>query len=71
MNKDKAKEIISNYKGKLINFKYNGSRNQNEEFEGYIENIYNAVFTIKTKEKEVIKTFSYNDVINKSLQIFI
>ncbi len=71
MNKNKAKAIISSYKGKLISFKYNGARNQNEEFEGYIENMYNAVFTIKMKEKEVIKTFSYNDVINKSLQIFI
>ena len=37
----KIKEIIQNNQGKLIKFKYNGARNQIEEFEGIINGIYN------------------------------
>ncbi len=71
MNKNKVKEMVESYKGKLISFKYNGARNQNEEFDGIIENTYNSVFTIKTIDKNTIKSFTYNDIINESLQIFI
>ena len=71
MNKSKVKMDIENIKGKKIHFKYNGSRNQVEEFDGIIENTYNAVFTIKINESNNIKSFSYNDIINESLQFFI
>ncbi len=71
MNKQKMIEKIEAYRGKLIRFKYNGSRNQIEEFFGIIENTYNSIFTIKLKDSETLKSFSYNDVINKTLQIFI
>ena len=50
---------------------YKGARNQIEEFDGVIENTYNAVFTIKIIDQLFIKSFSYNDIINKSLEIFI
>lgn len=71
MNKQKMIEKIEMYRGKLIKFKYNGSRNQIEEFFGTIENTYNSIFTIKLKDSDALKSFSYNDVINKTLQIFI
>ena len=71
MNISKIKRDISNIKGKVIHFKYNGIRNQIEEFDGIVENTYNSVFTIKICNKNSIKSFSYNDVITKSLQIFI
>lgn len=71
MNKSKVKESIENFKGKIIHFKYNGARNQIEEFDGKIENTYNAIFTIKLEESNCIKSFTYNDVINESLQFFI
>ena len=58
-------------KGKTIHFKYNGSRNQTEEFVGTIENAYNSVFTIKLIDNNGIKSFTYNDIINESLQFFI
>ena len=71
MNISKVKNDILSYKGRIIHFKYNGARNQIEEFDGMIENTYNAVFTIKLETSNSIKSFTYNDVINKSLQIFV
>lgn len=71
MNKQRMIEEIEKYRGKLVRFKYNGSRNQIEEFYGTIEYTYNSIFTIKLKDSNSLKSFSYNDVINKTLQIFI
>ena len=71
MNKNTIKNKIELLKGKIIHFKYNGSRNQIEEFNGVIENTYNSIFTIRLDSTREIKTFSYNDIINESLQIFI
>lgn len=71
MNKQNMIDEIEKYRGRIIKFKYNGSRNQIEEFFGTIENTYNSIFTIKLKDSNTLKSFSYNDVINKTLQIFI
>lgn len=71
MNKSIVKSNVEKIKGKKIHFKYNGSRNQIEEFDGIIENTYKSIFTIKTEDSSNIKSFTYNDIINKSLQIFI
>lgn len=68
----KIKRKLENYKGEIIRFKYNGSRNQIEEFEGTIENTYNYIFTIKLDNgKDQRKSFSYTDVLTDSLEIFI
>ena len=71
MNKSIVKEKIKSIKGQKIHFKYNGSRNQIEEFDGIIDNTYNSVFIIRLTENQSIKSFSYNDIINESLQFFI
>lgn len=71
MNKSIIKDKISSIKGKKIHFRYNGSRNQIEEFDGIVENVYNSVFTIKICNCNSLKSFTYNDIINKSLQFFI
>ena len=71
LNKNTIKNKIELLKGKIIHFKYNGSRNQIEEFNGVIENTYNSIFTIRLDSGREIKSFSYNDIINESLQFFI
>ena len=58
---DKIRANISSLKGKKIRFRYNGSRNQIEEFEGIIDNCYNYVFTIDLGY--ICKSFSYSDVL--------
>lgn len=67
----KIKNELTNEIGKTLHFRFNGARNQIEEFDGFIENTYNFVFTIKTiGEKEQIKSFTYSDVLIENLEIF-
>ena len=59
-------------KGKILRFKFNGSRNQIEEFSGTIENMYNNIFVVRLSDSnQQIKSFSYADVLTESLQIFV
>lgn len=72
MNIEKIKNNLENNKGKTLNFKFNGSRNQIETFSGTIENTYNYVFLVKVdNDSEQIRSFSYSDVLTESLEIFI
>ncbi len=67
---NKIKEELITKKGKVLKFRHNGSRNQIEEFEGIIMEIYNYIFTIKTiGEKEEIKSFTYSDILINNLEI--
>ena len=68
---NKVRDYIKKNQGKKLNFKYNGSRNQIEVFEGIITETYSYIFIIKIiGEPESIKSFSYNDVLIKNLEIF-
>lgn len=72
MNIEKIKTNLENNKGKVLNFKFNGTRNQTETFKGTIENTYNYVFLVKVdNENEQLRSFSYSDVLTESLEIFI
>ena len=66
----KIKEQLKNDIGKTLHFKFNGARNQIEEFDGYIENTYNFIFTIKPLNDNRIKSFTYSDVLIENLEIF-
>lgn len=67
---DKIKKDMELKKGKKMLFRYNGSRNQVEEFNGVIINTYNYVFTIMQDNiTKTIKSFSYADILTESLQI--
>ena len=72
MNIARIRKKLESYKGETIRFKFNGTRNQIEEFEGVIENTYNYVFTIRIKNDNIIrKSFTYADVLTDSLEVFI
>ena len=68
MNIDIVRSKIENIKGKNYSFRFNGNRNQVEEFNGIITNTYPAIFIIHSSEDKV-RTFSYNDIITSSLEI--
>lgn len=71
MNIKKIRERLEKEKGKIIHFKYNGARNQIEEFDGTIENTYNAVFIIRINtENKIIKSFTYSDILTETLEMF-
>ena len=48
MNIKRIKEKVESLKNKKIKFKLNGTRNQIEEFEGIITEIYNYIFIVET-----------------------
>ena len=66
---NKVKDKIDLYKGKTINFKYNGTRNKIEEFKGTIINTYPSIFIVKVFDNNSIKSFSYSDVLIHKLVI--
>ena len=63
----KIKNDIIALKDTKIKFRYNGSRNQIEEFEGVITNCYNYVFVIKSGN--INKSFSYSDILIGNLDV--
>ena len=72
MNIEKIRNHIKNNKGKTVRFKFNGTRNQTEEFTATIENTYNYVFIVRLeKNKDQLKSFSYSDVLTENLEIFV
>ena len=58
---DKVRNDMLALKDKRIKFRFNGSRNQIEEFEGVITNCYNYVFIIDLGNMK--RSFSYSDVL--------
>lgn len=67
MNIKKIKEKVESLKNKKIKFKLNGTRNQIEEFEGIITEIYNYIFIVETNN--IKKSFSYSDILINNLEI--
>lgn len=64
---NKIRNDIFLLKGKKIKFRYNGSRNQIEEFEGVITDCYNCIFIIDLGY--INKSFSYSDVLIGTLNV--
>ena len=52
----KIKESLEREIGKTLHFRFNGARNQIEEFDGFIENTYNFIFTIASVTSVKTKT---------------
>lgn len=69
MSIEKIKNFISDNMNKTIKFRYNGSRNQIEEFTGEIVGVYKYVFLIKVDDMPFTKSFSYTDVLIKNLEL--
>lgn len=65
---NKIRDIINEKKGLKGKFRFNGARNQIEEFEGFIDGVYNFVFTIKTINN-ITKSFSYSDILIGNLEL--
>ena len=65
---DNVKNLVILNKDVEHIFRFNGIRNQNEEFLGKIVGIYPAIFTIELNNK-IIKSFSYSDLLIKNLEI--
>ena len=69
MNIEMIKNKVDLCRGKKLEFRFNGARNQIEEFDGIIIDTYPSIFIVKLIEKESIKSFSYSDILIHKLII--
>lgn len=70
MNIRKIKQYLASKIGCKIVVIYYGSRNRKEKYDGILFKVYCNVFTIRLNNGE-IKTFSYNDILTKTIRICI
>lgn len=68
MNINVARRIVFKNLEVENKFFYHGPRNQNEEFVGYINKAYPAIFTIITDDGRTL-SFSYSDLLIGNLKI--
>ncbi len=61
----KIKEDLKSKKNKYIKIKVDVGRNKYEEYEGYVDELYENIWTFKTSSD--IKSFSYKDILIKSV----
>lgn len=65
---DKIKKELNDHLGKKVIIKYNLGRNKFEEYDVVIDTLYDHVFTVKLDDK-FVKSFSYSDIITKTIKI--
>lgn len=68
MTLEKIKEKLNDYIGKTITINYNLGRNKFEKYEVILKELYSHVFLVELKN-ENIKSFSYSDIITKTIKI--
>lgn len=70
MNIDTIKFKIKENEGKTLHFRFNGARNQIEEFTGVIKGVYPKMFLISLDDThQTKKTFTYSDILTSSLEV--
>mgnify|MGYP003304573737 CR=1 FL=1 len=67
----KVKEELNNHIGDKVTIKCNMGRNKYEKYHVIIKELYNNVFLVETQDKQYtqIKSFSYTDIITKTIKI--
>jgi uncharacterized protein Veg len=68
MTINKIKEELNNHIGGSAVIKCDLGRNKIEEYDVIIKELYNHVFVVKLKNNE-LKSFSYSDIITKTIKI--
>ena len=68
MTIDMIKEKLNNHLGSKITIKYNLGRNKYEKYDVTLKELYNHVFLVQLDNK-IVKSFSYSDVITKTIKI--
>lgn len=64
------KQILIPFLGKKIKIEYNMGRNKFEVYDAKIIKVYNFVFLVELIGSGVIKSFSYADIITKTIKIY-
>ena len=64
---DRVKEVLKEHIGDIVTINYDLGRNKYESYDVRIKDLYQHVFTVELKD--MIKSFSYSDVITKTIKI--
>ncbi len=67
MTISKVKNELLQHLGDVVSIKYNLGRNKYEEYEAKIKELYDYVFLVECDN--VVKSFTYIDVITKVIKI--
>ena len=70
MNPNLVKEKLNSHIGKEAIIKYSLGRNKYEKYKVVIQELYKNIFIVEVKdENKEIKSFTYSDVITKTIKI--
>lgn len=69
MTRAQVKKQLHEYLGESVTIKYNLGRNKYEQYRVKIKELYNNIFLVQTDNDNQIKSFSYNDIITKTIKI--
>ena len=71
MQLEKIKKNLQELQGKKIFIEYNLGRNKKENYRVTIKELYDYIFTVTLEENNYseVKSFSYVDVITKTIKI--
>ena len=67
MTISKIKKELLEHLGDVVSIKYSLGRNKYEEYEAIIKELYDYVFLVECDN--IVKSFSYTDVITKVIKI--
>lgn len=66
---EKIKKEVTNHIGDKAVIKYNLGRNKYETYNVTIQKTYPYVFLVKLNNRDEIKSFSYTDIMTKTIKI--
>ncbi len=64
------KKILRCYLNKKVKIKYDIGRNKYETYEVTIKELYNSIFIVEEITNNTKKSFSYADIITKTIKIY-
>lgn len=69
MTIDSVRSKLHHHIGDSVTIKYNLGRNKYEKYNAKIKELYNNVFVVEVEKYNIVKSFSYSDVITKIIKI--
>ena len=69
MTKSEIIEKLNDHIGSYVTIRYNLGRNKYEKYHVKIKELYSNIFLVELKDDNIIKSFSYNDIITKTIKI--
>lgn len=69
MNITTIKNDLNKYIGKEAIITYNLGRNKIDKYDVIIKELFDNIFLVEKKHSNEIKSFSYNDIISKTIKI--